>query len=84
MKTTIDLQLTGPQIYDLLEEYIVAVGGFDEFHKRVGLIRVVCENSTYDEHDIDAMKKLFNEIIDHEERRLDTLNQTPTPSEPVK
>lgn len=70
MKMTIDINLTGKQICDYLEKHIGDMSEFDEFYKRERLIRLACENSTYPE-DIDAMKKLFLEIIKHEEKRQD-------------
>lgn len=76
MEMTLNIELSGKQICDYLEERMNDMSEFDEFYKRERIIRIVCNHSTSEQEDIDAMKNLFSEIIEQEQKRHDDFYKT--------
>lgn len=69
MKLKLDINLTGKQICDYLDENIDNMREFDELGKRKRIIQIVCNGATHEQNEIYELKKLFEKIIKKEQKK---------------
>ena len=72
MELTVDVTLTKQQIEDYLTNNIGDMQGYDEFGKRLNIIRIACKNCTDEYSDIKKLEGLFADIIKEEKIRYNS------------